>query len=143
MKKLVAVLAFLSTFQCALSQREGIKGQVFWISGNQIPGPGNLVSPGHGVVREVVIYKAATLEDVVQNDNFFQEVKTELIGKILSRPDGSFKIKLPPGEYSLFTQEQKGLFANGIDQKGCISCLTIKPKNYSWITITVDYEAVY
>lgn len=143
MKKLIALLAFLSVFHCALSQREGIKGQVFWISGNQLPGPGTLVSPGYGVVREIVIYKAASLQDVVQKDQFFQEVRTELIGRVQSKPDGSFKIKLPPGDYSVFTQEQKGLFANGIDQKGCISCLTINPKKYSWITITVDYEAVY
>jgi hypothetical protein len=143
MKKLVVVLAFLSVFHFAWSQREGIKGQVFWISGNQMPGPGNQVSPQQGVVRELLIYKAASLKDVVQSDQFYQEVKTELVGKVQSGPDGSFKVKLPPGEYSVFTQEQKGLFANGVDRNGCISCVTINPKKFSWITITVDYEAVY
>ncbi len=143
MKKLLTVLAFLSIYHCALSQKEGIKGQVFWISGDQLPGPGSQASPDQGTIREIFIYKAATLNDVDQKDEFFFEIKTELINKVMSAEDGSFKVKLPPGEYSLFTKEQKGLFANVIDHNGCVSCVNVSPKRYSWVTITIDYEATY
>ena len=142
MKKLLTVLAFLSVFHCAVSQKEGIKGQVFWISGDQ-PGPGSQATPDQGTIREILIYKATSLKDVSQKDQFFAEIKTELINTVMSSQDGSFKVKLPPGEYSVFTKEQKGLFANVIDHNGCISCVNVSPKRYSWVTITVDYEANY
>ena len=142
MKRLVTVLAFLSVFHCAMSQKEGIKGQVFWISGDQ-PGPGSQATPDQGTIREILIYKATSLKDVSQKDQFFVEIKTELVHTLMSSQDGSFKVKLPPGEYSVFTKEQKGLFANVIDHNGCISCVNVSPKRYSWVTITVDYESNY
>ena len=142
MKKLFIALAFLSVFHSAMSQREGIQGQVFWISSDQ-PGPRTQASPDQGTIREIFIYKATTLKDVSKQDQFFVEIKTELIDKVMSGHDGSFKIKLPPGEYSVFTKEQKGLFANLVDQNGCISCVQVTPKKYSWVTISIDYEASF
>lgn len=142
MKKLFVVLAFLGVFHNAMSQREGIQGQVFWISNDQ-PGPGTQASPEQGTVREILIYKATTLKDASQQDPFFVDIKTELINTVMSAPDGSFKVKLPPGEYSVFTKEQKGLFANLVDRNGCISCIQVLPKKYSWVTITIDYEATF
>lgn len=143
MKKLLLVLAFFGFVQFTKGPKEGIQGQVFWLSGNQMPGPGKSISPQYGVVREIVVYKAATLQDAEQNDQFFSNVKTELVTKAMTQADGSFKIKLPPGRYSVFTQETKGLFANTIGQDGCVSCVDVKPKKYTWTTITVDYEAAY
>ena len=143
MKKLLLVLAFFGIVQFTKGPREGIQGQVFWLSGNQMPGPGKSIPPQQGVIREVVVYKAATLNDTEQNGQFFSNVKTELVTKAMSKVDGSFKIKLPPGRYSVFTREPKGLFANIIDQDGCISCVEVRPKKYSWMIITVDYEAAY
>jgi len=143
MKKLFLVLAFFGIVQFTKAPKEGIQGQVFWVSGNQMPGPGKAIPPQLGVTREIVVYKAATLQDVEQKDLFFTSVKTELVTKVVSKSDGTFKIKLPPGRYSVFTQEQKGLFANIIDQNGCVSCVEVRPKKYSWVAITVDYEAAY
>ena len=143
MKKLLLVLAFFGIVQFSKGPKEGIQGQVFWLSGNQMPGPGKSISPQYGVTREIIVYKAATLNDVEQSDQFFNNVKTELVTKAMSKVDGSFKIKLPPGKYSVFTQEPKGLFGNMIDKDGCVSCVDVRPKKYSWMTITVDYEAAY
>ena len=143
MKKLLLVLAFFGIVQFTKGPKEGIQGQVFWLSGNQMPGPGKSISPQYGVTREIIVYKAATLNDVEQSDQFFNNVKTELVTKAMSKVDGSFKIKLPPGKYSVFTQEQKGLFGNMVDKDGCVSCVEVRPKKYAWMTITVDYEAAY
>ena len=143
MKKLLLVLAFFGFVQFTKGPKEGIQGQVFWLSGNQMPGPGKSIPPQQGVTREIVVYKAAILQETEQTDQFFNNVKTELVAKAMSKPDGTFKIKLPPGKYSVFTQETKGLFANVIDKNGCVSCVEVRPKKYSWVAITVDYEAAY
>jgi hypothetical protein len=143
MKKLLLLLAFFSTLQFTTPLKEGIKGQVFWLSGDQMPGPGKKNSPQLGVVREILIYKKITVDEVVRKDQFVEITDAEPVATLRSNADGTFKVKLPPGEYSVFSREPNGLFANIIDQNGCINCVTVKPKTFAWVVITIDYEAVY
>jgi hypothetical protein len=135
------LFAILST--TTLAQKQGIKGQVFWLSGNQMPGPGKNSAPQQGIVREIHIYKVATMNDVVIEDNYYSQVKTELVAKVTSVRDGYFKVRLEPGEYSVFTVEPKGLFANMFDAQNRINPVIVKPNKFSWVTITIDYEAAY
>ena len=141
-KLLLAMLVVVLQLPSA-AQKQGIKGQVFWLSGNQMPGPGKANSPQQGIVREVFIYNATNQKDALSQDGFFNEVNSVFITKATSGPDGSFEIKLPPGRYSVFVKEEKGLCANLFDSNGCINCVTVRPKKYSWITVTVDYDAAY
>jgi hypothetical protein len=104
MKKLFIALAFLSVFHSALSQREGIQGQVFWISRDQ-PGPGTKASPDQGTMREILVYKATVVKDANQQGLFFTDIKTELVQTVMSSQDGSFKIV--PRRIFRFTKEQK------------------------------------
>jgi hypothetical protein len=139
---LLIVLSILSF--PALSQKQGIQGQVFWVSGNQMPSPDRkLLTPQQGAVREVHIYQAVNLDNVTRNGIFFKEINGTLIAKVLTDADGQFKVKLPEGKYSVFTIEKDGLFANLLDVNGCINCVHVTAKKYVWVTITVDYEAAY
>jgi hypothetical protein len=139
----VIVVLVISTASVA-AQRQGIKGQVFWLSGNQMPGPDKSTTPKQGIIREIQIYHVATMSDVVMQDNYFKEVKTGLVAKVVSGKDGFFKVKLPPGEYSVFTVEAgKGLFANIFDVSNKINPIIVKARKFSWLTITVDYESAY
>jgi hypothetical protein len=138
---LFAVLLCASTFSRA--QKQGISGKVFWLSGNQMPSPSLGATPQQGAAREIFIYKIATVNDATQNGNFFGDVKTELVGKTFSDYEGSFKIKLPPGEYSVLVKEPQGLFANSLDKDNKINAVVVKPGKFSWVTINIDYEAAY
>jgi hypothetical protein len=143
MKKLFLLLAFFTLIQSAKPPKEGIKGQVFWISGNQMPGPGRDVSPQQGVSREIVVYPKLMDSQVQRTDQFVTNLPGEPLATDRSLADGSFKIRLPAGEYSVFTREEQGLYANLIDRNGCLNCVVVQPKKFTWMTITVDYEAVY
>ena len=136
-------MAFLSMLQFTKGPREGISGQVLWLRSDQMSGPSKTIAPPLGVVREIIIYKATSLKDAQQDDQFFSELKTELVTKTWSKEDGTFKVKLPPGEYSVFTRESRGLYAGLVDKNGCINCVAVKPKKYSWVAITIDYEVPY
>jgi len=125
------------------AQKQGIKGQVYWISGNQMPRPGAKTSPQLGVQREVYIYELTYLIDCKQEDGFFISIPTRLVIHAFTLPDGTFKIKLPPGSYSVFVKEPKGLFANLFDKNNALNPILIKEKQYSWLTIAIDYEAAY
>jgi hypothetical protein len=128
----------------ATAQKQGIKGQVFWVSGNQMPSPDkNKSVPRQGIVREIHIYNAVTLNQTRREGSFYKNIDAIRVAKIQSNPDGTFKIKLPPGRYSVFTLEDRGLFANLTDGNGCINCIEVSRKKYTWMTITIDYEAAY
>ncbi len=142
MKPLIIILLLLSSL-VAQSQKQGLMGQVFWVSGNQMPGPESILSPNQGTSREVLIYELTSFNDVTQVGPFFRDIKTKFIASIQSKPDGTFKIKLPPGAYSVFTKEKNGLYANLFDEKNNINPVVIKASHYAWKTITIDYEAAY
>ena len=142
MKYLFLSLLLLSSF-AALSQRQGVHGQVFWVSGNQMPGPEAILSPNQGAVREILVYELTNFNDVTQIGPFFRDIKTKMVASILSKPDGTFKLKLPPGSYSVFTKEKNGLYANLFDEKSNINPVLVKTGRYAWKTITIDYEAAY
>ena len=141
-KLLLALLLFTFQLTCE-AQKQGIKGQVFWLSGNQMPGSDKSRSPQQGIVREIVIYDEVKFRDTKQTDGFFTEIQSKPIATVITKADGSFKIKLLPGNYSVFVKESKGLFANLFDGQGNINPITVKAKKYTWITLTVDYEAAY
>ena len=125
------------------SQKQGLHGQVFWVSGDQMPGPEVRLSTNQGAVREILIYELTSVADATQVGPFFRDIKTRLVGSAQSKPDGTFKIKLPVGIYSVFTKERNGLYANLFDGQGNINPVSVKPGKYEWKTITIDYDAAY
>ena len=137
------VVLFLLLSLAATGQKQGLQGQVFWVSGNQMPGPDAVLSPNQGAVRDVLIYEMTNVTDATQIGPFFRDIKTRLVATTTSKSDGTFKIKLPPGTYSVFTREKSGFYANLFDGKGYINPVTIKNGQYAWKTITIDYDAAY
>ncbi|MBL7847207.1 MAG: carboxypeptidase regulatory-like domain-containing protein [Cyclobacteriaceae bacterium] len=136
-------LLLFSLSLSAYSQKQGLKGQVFWVSGNQMPGPEAVLSPNQGAIRDVLIYEITNVTDATQVGPFFRDIKTRLIATIQTKPDGTFKVKLPVGSYSVFTKERNGLYANLFDGKGYINPVVIKEGQWGWKTITIDYDAAY
>lgn len=109
-----------------------------------MPGPDRPTSKAQGIKREILIYQPVAMSDVDASDGvFFSNVKTALVKKAKSNCKGRFRVKLPPGEYSLFTKEKKGLFANQFDGQGRIQCIVVKPGEFTEVTIRVNYEASY
>lgn len=140
---LIIGMGILIPDQPGFCQRQGIKGQVFWLSGNQMPGPGRKPAANLGISREIQIFELTTKADVVQHDTFFADIRTKKVATVVSDNDGRFKVKLPPGRYSVFVKEPQGLFANLFNTAGEINPVTVEAKKFTWLSITVDYEAVY
>lgn len=123
--------------------QEGIFGKVHWIEGNQMPGPDQKFAPPTGVARDILIYEATRLDQTTQQATFFREIQTKLVAETKSHPDGTFRIALPPGTYSIFVREPNGLFANLFDKNNLINPVVVKSKSFTWVTIAVDYQAAY
>jgi hypothetical protein len=139
---IVALVILISAVSC-MSQKQGIVGQVLWVDGNQMPGPDSKNSPAKGIEREIYIYEAAMLKDTKRSNGFFSEIRTPLVAKVISDETGTFRVLLPEGEYSVFTKEPEGLFANIFDGQGRINTIFVKKQEFTQITIKVNYNAAY
>ena len=94
-----------------------------------------------GIKREVAIYELTTLDNASHENGIFKSVPTPLVTSVMTEDDGSFRVKLPPGTYSVFVKEGDGLFAN-LFEANRINPVVVKPKQYSWVTITVEYPGL-
>jgi len=140
-----SILLFLSlAVVTTYAQRQGIKGKVEWISGNQMPGPDKPTTNPQGIKREIYIYQATTLAQTSHQDGvFFSHITTPFVKKVSSKKNGAFCVKLPSGEYSVFVKEPRGLFANSFDGQNRIQCVQVKSGEYTSVTLLVNYEASY
>jgi hypothetical protein len=144
MKTLFSFLILLTILSSqALAQKQGLCGQVTWTSGNQMPGPGLKSSKPPGIVREIYIYEATTNDQTTLEGGFYASIQTKLVKKIKSKKSGSFSVKLPPGTYSVFVKEDKGLWANTFDGQGIINPVKINSNSCTQLVINVNYMAAY
>ena len=99
---------------------------------------------GVPIEREIYVYKATQLKDVERSGgSFYTSIHTPLIKKVKSKKDGSFRVLLPSGKYSLFIVEEEGFFANTFDGDNYINPVTVQPNKYTEIKIRVNYKAFY
>lgn len=142
MKRGSIFFSVLIAVACA-SVKQGIEGQLSWVSGNQMPGPDKKPTALVGVEREVYIYPAITLSDVQSEGGFIGKVNKPLVRKVKSDDKGRFTVSLKPGTYSILIKESQGLFANRFDGQNQINPVIVKPGARTSVIIVIDYEAAY
>jgi len=140
-------------FGCSLFQKsdapQGITGRIVWLEGNLMPTIGDKTysnkASGIPIQRTIWIYNAVKRSDTNTGHSplFYSEVHGKLIRKIKTDKNGFFRIKLNAGKYSVFVQEEAGLFANVFDGEGFINPVTVETGKFTDVVIKVNYKAVY
>lgn len=152
MKLLLLFSAFLLAIanrSCEESVDQGLAGQVRWLEGNLMPTIGEEGESnekdykGKPVQREIHIYELTSMDEATSNGTFFSNLKTELVKTVETNKEGEFIVELPVGRYSVFVQEEQGLFANSFDGEGHINPIEVKEGEVTKIVIQVNYKAVY
>lgn len=124
--------------------RQGIQGRVVVLTGNHMPGPGKKRPPAAaGAIREIAVYPLTHLSQVKITGPFYAGIQTKQVAKVVSGPDGTFRVLLKPGTYSLFSQEPGGLFANRLDGTGYIFPVEVKAGQLTPVEFVIDYNASY
>lgn len=136
MRLLCAIWIFASMCTAsAQSLKQGIQGQVFRLP--EVADSLAKENPEAGVQSIVHIYELTTLDQASHKNGLFKSVPTNNVMTITTKPDGSFKVKLPPGTYSVFVDAGDALFAN-LFKNNQINPVVVKPKQFAWVTITID-----
>jgi len=152
---LVACLLMLTEFISGCSDEsktipilpgtQGLQGTILFLEGNFMPPGVGISTP---VERELRIYELTTLEQVTRINTkypgmFISDVKTNLVKKVYSDPNGIFKVELPPGKYSLMVVDGDVLYVNLFGGSGEIFPVEIREDEYKEVVFKIDYLAVY
>lgn len=128
---------------------QGIHGRLFWVEGNLMPqaseeGTGPTEETlRKGVQRTLKIHPLTHIDQLSIGDYLIGTIQTPEIASFQTETDGSFRIELPIGKYSLFTVEKEGYFANIFDSENHINPVEVKAGEWSKFDIIINYKAVY
>ena len=131
------------------SYQEGLYGQVLWLEGNlmpQIDESGEAVQSrrsGKGIQRKLHIYPAVSASQVPSENGLFDLSGVENITTIETDKQGRFFIALPPGTYSIFSEEEEGRWANVFDVNNVINPVVIESGKITAWTFEINYRAAY
>ena len=139
----LAFLAGVTSCKNPPAVTTGITGQVVWVSGNQMPGPGVTDVPGQPVERTVIITEAVKMNELEGNAPLFSSVPKKIVKKLDTNNSGAFAVELAPGIYSIFIKEEEGYFANIFDNTNTVNPVVVSNGKVSDILIKVDYQASY
>ena len=125
--------------------KQGITGRILWESGNRMPSPDAPPTESkRGVQRTVYIYKLTNANQVTTQDGVFHtSIQTNLVSQVVTDANGNFSVALEPGKYSLFTKEEKGLYANLFDGEMNIFPVEVKEGQVTTIEFLINYQASY
>ena len=142
---LLMLMVLITSFIKPMNIKQGIEGYVYRISGNQMPSPGKKPSTPKGTKTTIYFYALTNINQAVKQagTSFYTNLKTKFINKTESDSTGHFKIKLPPGDYSIFTKKDTLFFANWFDNNNNIAPAKVLPGKMSSVEIRVDYDAAY
>ncbi len=110
-----------------------------------MPSPDRAPSVPKGIKATVLIHELTNLSQVtrVQQSAAYTAINSKLVQTVESKEDGTFKIKLPPGKYSLFIKTETGFYSNGFDAQNNIQPVEVVKKKMSKVELRLDNAAVY
>ncbi|WP_242926446.1 carboxypeptidase regulatory-like domain-containing protein [Pontibacter vulgaris] len=125
--------------------KQGITGRILWKSGNRMPSPDAPPTESkRGIERTVYIYQLTNASQVTTQDGVFHtNIQTNLVSQVVTDANGFFSVALEPGKYSLFTKEEKGLYANLFDGEMNIFPVEVKEGQVTTIEFLINYQASY
>lgn len=139
---LPVLLSSSTVFFC---KRGGIKGNIYRVQGNQMPSPGEPSTLPQPLQTTLYVYELTNLTQVKQSSeaSFYTAINTKLVKEVKSDKKGAFKVKLSPGQYSLFVKKDNLFYANLFDDKNNLAPVTVEKGKYTTVEVKADYGAVY
>jgi hypothetical protein len=124
---------------------EGITGNVYKVSGNQMPMKDANTAAPPGIATTIYIYELTNISQVqrVGVSAFYTGIHTKLVSTVASDSTGAFTIGLAPGTYSLFTKYGDRFYANIYDGNNNIAPVLVEKGKLTKVKINMDADAVY
>ena len=125
--------------------KQGITGFIKEITGNQMPAAGKPAIEAKPISTTVYVYEATNLSQVERmgTSPFYNSINTKFIKSVQSDEKGKFMVKLPVGNYSLFTKVDGKFYANQFDTKNNIALTVVEANKFSEVNIIISDKASF
>lgn len=151
MKTIVALSTFvllslgsLSFSEPEFCKRQGLRGNVYLVTGNQMPSPDAPRTGSTGMKTILYIYELTNTSQTDQEQGaFYRSITTRLVKEVHTDENGYFKVKLKPGRYSLFVKKGSLFYSNIYDGQGNIHPVEVKKGDWTEVNFKADYDAAY
>lgn len=139
MKKATTIIFSLIFISNLHAQRYGIKGQLYWSTPESASTSQTV--PYSGIPLEIFVHELTSTAEVDLVDGVITKIYTPVVSRFFCKWDGSFRSKLPAGNYSVFARYKDGFYGNIQDSSGNLSPVFMNKKKSEWITITINYSS--
>jgi hypothetical protein len=138
----ILMLSFSKDYSCF---RAGIKGHVYLEAGNRMPTIGEPLPEPRGIKTSLYIYELTNINDVQRDGQsaFYHSINTSLVKEVETDDKGYFRVKLKPGNYSLFVKKGDRFYSSQFDEKNNIHPVQVKPGKMTRVVFKANYGAVY
>jgi hypothetical protein len=145
----MAFIAAITLFSCTMqkttqvSLNQGIEGNIYKVSGNQMPMKGTQRNKPKALICEVYIYQATTAKQAQGQGTLYSHISTKLVSKVKTDSTGHFQAELPAGLYSVFVKEGNQYFASESDGTGTLNPAEVATGKVTTRNVTVNFDAAY
>ena len=143
-KKMAIILLLFSLLGCG-GAKVLVTGKVKRLMGNQMPSP-DVVNEEPGGFSTTVYFFAPTLMSMgmpTGEQGVFLMTDKKLVAQSLAEKDGSFKLKLKPGKYSVLLGKDGQFYSNISSLDGLINPVEINKNIKKPIVLKADWGAIY
>jgi hypothetical protein len=143
-KAIVFVLLSVGLFSCS-SAKVLVSGKVQRIMGNQMPSPDLANEEPRGFSTTVYFFEPTLVNMGLPTgeQGLFMMTDKKLVAKVLAEKDGSFKLKLKPGKYSVLLGKEGQYYSNISDIEGLINPVEINKGSKKPLVLKADWGAIY
>lgn len=138
------ILLMISLMGCGAS-KVVVTGKVQRVIGNQMPSP-DLENEEPGGFSTTVFFFEPTLMNTgmpTGEQGVFLMTNKKLVAKVLAEKNGSFKLKIRPGKYSVLLGKEGQYYSNISDLEGLINPIQINKRTQFPIVLRADWGAIY
>lgn len=108
-----------------------------------MPSPDLPPSKPKGMNAALAVFELTNISQLKSVGKFYETPPTKLVKQIQTNEDGSYKVKLKPGSYSLFVIIDSLYYSNVFDDKFNIHPVEVKKGKWTEDNFKVSYDAVY
>ncbi len=120
-------------------------GQVTFVEGNMMPSPDGPKAGGRPVRRQIGIFRLTSFRQTKPGvrTGFFAAMGSRPLLTTWSAKDGTYRLRLKPGTYTVCVREGGQWYANLSDHLGQINPVLVQHDSTTHHDLMINYKAIY
>ena len=125
-------------------QSQGIKGFVLLEKETNMPLKGGSKRSGTPISTTIFVYESAMVNQLIdQQGHFAKGLNAKLIKQVRSGVDGSFKLKLKPGKYTILLGYKEGMYIPYFSGMNGVAHIEVIKHQFQEIDLSIAASSIF